>query len=57
MKESIFRRRYLPQHYLRRLRILNVGYNLTTKKAFDQCNNNKCGVPFEKNEFLTFLVC
>jgi hypothetical protein len=26
------------------------------KKAFDQCNN-KCGVPFEKNEFLTFLVC
>jgi hypothetical protein len=26
------------------------------KKAFDQCNN-KCGVPFEKNKFLTFLVC
>jgi hypothetical protein len=26
------------------------------KKAFDQ-GNNKYGVPFEKNEFLTFLVC
>jgi hypothetical protein len=26
------------------------------KKASDQCNN-KWGVPFEKNEFLTFLVC
>jgi hypothetical protein len=51
MKESIFRRRYLPQHYLRRLRILNVGYNLTTKKAFDQCNNNKCGGHLKKMSF------
>jgi hypothetical protein len=40
------------------LQILYKPYTVRklVKKAFDQCNN-KCGVPFEKNEFLTFLVC